>query len=484
MSRRPNRRDFLKQSTVAGFGFWVAGGVSLADSSSPNEKPNIACIGVGGKGAGDSSQAGQYGNIVAICDIDDQRLEKKAGEFSQAKKYYDYRKMFDEMGKSIDAVTVSTPDHSHAAASIMAIRLGKHVYCQKPLTHTVYEARMMRELAKQYKVATQMGNQGSASNGLRRAVELVQDGLIGTVREAHVWTNRPVWPQAPKVTKRPAEAPVPQYVHWDEFIGPAPMRPFAVYDDSVAARRGARGAYHPFNWRGWWDFGTGALGDMACHTCNLPFRAMKLYEAHATSIVAESGELNPETYPAWAIVHYEFPARGSLPAAKLTWYEGHRSGQTVVPPGELLKGSYKSAEGATTVAYKEGKFHFNDKVVTSGSFMIGDKGILFAPDDNGTTSYVLKDGGIQHVSGDPERLPRNGGGDSGMKKEWLAAAKGGPPAFSNFDFAGRLTETILLGNVAVCVGKKLDWDGPNLKAVNCPEADQYLRMEYRKGWTL
>jgi hypothetical protein len=449
MKRLTNRRQFLQQSALAGVGFWVAGGVAVAESKSPNEKINIACIGVGGKGDSDSDQAGHHGNIVAICDIDDNFLEKKAKRFPKAKKYNDFRRMLEEMGKHIDAVTVSTPDHTHAPASMMAIKMGKHVYCQKPLTHDVYEARALREAANHYKVATQMGNQGTASDGLRRGVEIIRAGAIGPVREVHVWTNRPIWPQAPQVTSRPKTTPpVPSHVHWDLFLGPAPERPYSS-------------AYHPFAWRGWWDFGTGALGDMACHTANLPFMALKL--EYPTSIVAESGEINPETYPGWAIVHYEFPARGDMPPVKLTWYEGKRDGQRVLPPPELTKGQ---------------------KMTDSGSLMVGDKGILFSPDDYGSHYVLLPKKEFEGYEGPPKTLPRNGRGDDGMKAEWVAAIKGGPPAMSNFNYAGLLAETVLLGNVALRVGKKIDWDGPNLKAVNCPEADPFIRREYRAGWTL
>src|SRR5262249_13636695 len=245
MKRRTNRRDFLKQTSLAGVGFWVAGGLTLADSKSPNEKVNIACIGVGGKGSSDTDHAGEVGNVVALCDIDDNTLGKKAATFAKAAKFNDFRQMLEKLDKQIDAVTVSTPDHTHAVAAVMARKMGKPVYCQKPLTHTVLEARTMRELAVKHKVATQMGNQGTAEDGLRRAVELVQAGVLGPVREVHVWTNRPVWPQAPKITARPKEEqPVPAYLHWDERLGPAPLRPFHHGTDV----KKKRGTYHDFNW--------------------------------------------------------------------------------------------------------------------------------------------------------------------------------------------------------------------------------------------
>jgi predicted dehydrogenase len=457
MSRRTNRRDFLKQTTLAGFGVWVAGGVAVAKKESPNDRINIACIGVAGKGGSDTDQAGQVGNIVALCDIDDNFLGDKARQFPKAKTYNDFRKMFDDMGKEIDAVTVSTPDHTHAAASIMAMKMGKHVYCQKPLTHTVYEARLMRETARKHKVATQMGNQGTASDGLRRAVEIIRDGVIGPVREVHVWTNRPIWPQAPRVTKRPKSSEPPPHVHWDEWLGPAPYRPYSSekqYNDHPP--------YHDFNWRGWWDFGTGALGDMACHTANMAFMALKL--GYPTSVEAESGEINRETYPAWARITFQFPARGdNMPAVKFVWYEGKQNDKRVLPPAELIKGQ-----------------QFSD----SGSLLVGDKGVLFSPNDYGEEYKLLPEKDFEGYKGPKESLPRNGGGDEGMKREWARAIRGGPPAMSNFDYAGVLTEAILLGNVAMRVGKKIEWDGEKLRVTNVKEANHLINPPYRKGWKL
>ena len=478
MKRQTSRREFLQASAVAGVGFWV-GGSAAGEGKSANGKINIAGIGVGGKGESDILQAANNGNVVAICDIDDNNLGKAYDQLVKKghnpKKYSDFRKMYDEMEKQIDAVTVSTPDHTHAVASLMGMKRGKHVYCQKPLTHDVAEARQMRETATQMKVCTQMGNQGTAGHGLRRAAELIQSGLIGPVTEVHVWTNRPIWPQAPQVTARPKDTPpVPSYVHWDEFLGPAPERPYNK-------------AYHPFAWRGWWDFGTGALGDMACHTANLPFMALKL--GYPTSVIAECGDLNPETYPSWARVHFEFPTRESMPALKFTWYEGHKDGKTVLPAPELVKGMKESDTGFA-IYHKDGTYHFRngkskEKVVSSGSFMIGEKGIVFSPDDYGGEAFILAGGEIKKIEGQPERLPRNGHGDDGMKEEWVRAIKENSPkiALSNFDYAALLTETILLGNVAIrMMGQKLEWDGPHMRFTNNSGANQYLKREYRKGW--
>jgi len=449
MSEQTTRRDFVQQAAIAGIGFWVAGGIQAEEKQS--ERLNIACVGVGGKGSSDADQAGNHGNVVAICDIDDRFLDGKAAKFPKAKKYNDFRKMLEEMDKSIDAVVVSTPDNTHAVASIMAMKMGKHVYCQKPLTHDVFEARRMREVAREYKVCTQMGNQGTASDGLRTSVEIIQAGLLGAIKEVHVWTNRPIWPQAPKVTKRlPGQTP-PKHVHWDLFLGPAPERPY-------------NSGYHPFAWRGWWDFGTGALGDMACHTANMPFMALKLQ--YPTSIYAESGQVNPETYPEWAKVVYEFQTPGAASPIKLTWYEGRKDGKLVLPPEDLLQGQ---------------------KFSGSGCLVVGEKGTLYSADDYGSSRKLLPEKSFTGFTLPPKKLPRNNRGDDGMKMEWVQAIKARDPkiALSNFDYAGMLTETVLLGNVAIrCGGKKLQWDGPGLKITNDSDATAFLRREYRSGWKI
>lgn len=469
MSRRTNRRQFIQQTGLAGLGFWVAGGLTPAFSRSPNEKLNIAGIGVGGKGSSDIDQAGKLGNVVALCDIDDNTLNNKAKKFPQAKKYNDFRKMFDEMGKSIDAVTVSTADHTHAAASMMAIKMGKHVYTQKPLTHTVREARELRLAAKKYKVCTQMGNQGSAENGLREAVEIIQAGAIGPVREVHVWTNRPIWPQGTDAIlrveaarkaafaalhgKSPTDlsfARPPKHVHWDVWLGPVAERPYAPI-------------YHPFSWRGWWDFGTGALGDMACHTANMAFRALKL--GYPNSIESKNGAINSETYPTWATITFQFPARGDMPPVKLVWYEGLKDRKKNLPSKELLHGQNPP---------------------DSGSLLVGDKGTLYSPNDYGAAYVLLPKKNFQGFQKPKPTLPRNGRGDPGMKEEWVRAIMADKPeiAYSNFDFAGLLTETILLGNVAMRAGKKLEWNGEDMKFTNAHDAEKFLHFEYRKGWTL
>jgi predicted dehydrogenase len=459
MNPELNRRSFLGTG-AAGLGyFFTAPAISAARAArKPNETLQFAGIGVGGKGSSDIDNAGNLGEVVALCDCDEGQIEPKAKKWPGAKKFTDFRQMLDEMGKHIDAVTVSTPDHCHAIAAVLAMRMGKHVYVQKPLTHTVFEARVLKETARKHKVCTQMGNQGSAENGVRRAVELIQGGLIGPVHEAHVWTNRPIWPQAPTITARPDKADVwPKALNWDAFIGGAPLRPFV------------KGVYHTFNWRGWWDFGTGAIGDMACHTANMVFRALEL--GHPTIISAENGEINPETYPAWAHIIIEFPARKGLPPVKLHWYEGHKDGKLVLPSDEITR-----------------KFlHDGEKLPSSGSFLVGEKGTLYSPNDYGAqyrvTPKELAEGKNLHT---PEKLPINNKGDQGMKDEWVEAIKAGKPeiAYSNFDYASLLTEAFLLGNVAIRTGKKIEWDGPALKVTNVPEANHLIKTHYRRGWAV
>ncbi len=446
MTRQIHRREFLGTVGAAGVGVWTSASFVPAYGYPLNDKLNIAAVGAGGRAAGDID--GVKGeNIVALCDVDRQRLDKKGEQFSGAKKYQDYRKMIEENAKAIDAVVVGTPDHHHAPAAAMGIRLGKHVYVEKPMTHSVFEARTLRELAIKHKVATQLGNQGTAGGNLRRGVEFVQAGALGPVKEIHLWTNRPVWPQAPHIMERPPSKQPPAHLDWDCWIGPAPHRDF---HDSL----------HPFNWRGWIDFGTGALGDMACHTANLPYMACKLNLAAPTSIEAEAGDLNKETWPSWAKVKYEFPARADMPPLTVYWYEGKKNRRDrVLPPDEIPHG---------------------DKWPGSGSLIVGSKGVMFSWDDYGGNWKLLPEDKFEGYKAPPETLPRS----PGHHAEWIRACKGGPKALSNFDYSGPLTEFVLLGNVAILTGKKLAWDDKNCKVTNCPEAARIIKRDYRSGWTL
>lgn len=453
------RRQFLSRTSAA------VGTVTLAFPFvgrvlGANERINIACIGVGGKGDSDSSDAARCGgNIVAICDVDRNTLAKKANQFPQAKQYTDYRKLLDEMGGSIDAVTVSTPDHNHGVATIRALKMGKHAFVQKPLVQTVAEARMVRQLANEKKLATQMGNQGSAEPGLRRAVEVIQAGVIGKPLELHVWSNRPIWPQG--FDRPPGEDPVPDTLNWDAWIGPAAMRPYK------------KGLYHTFAWRGWFDFGTGALGDMACHTVNMPFRALKL--GYPTVVEYELGSrYYPETFPKTTRIRFEFPEREGLPPLKFWWYDGN--------PNDPLKPLRPPADKVREIIATQGN------LPGSGALVIGEKGKLFSPDDYGAQFYIALKGEEEFKSGNqheacknvPQSIPRS----PGHMEEWFRMMRDGTPAYSNFDIAAYLTEIILLGCVALRVGegRRMEWDGPNMRSPNVPEAARFVRRQNRPGW--
>jgi predicted dehydrogenase len=472
MARRITRRQALA-SGAASLGYFLTGpSFSAARVAGANDKLRVAGIGVGGKGSGDIDQAGGLMEVVALCDADADHLAAKAKKWPQAKTFSDFRKIFDDSSLlgNIDAFTVSTPDHTHALASILAIRAKKHVYTQKPMTHDVYEAHLMRTEAAKYGVCTQLGNQGTAANGLRKAVELVRAGELGPVKEVHVWTNRPIWPQAPGTKERPKEAPVPAYLDWEAWLGPAAFRPYSHGSQDPKRKRGP---YHDFNWRGWLDFGTGAIGDMACHTANMAFMALKL--AHPMRVSGEAGDINQETHPGWAHVTLEFPARGDLPAVTLHWYEGRKDGKKVLPPQELVE----KAIALDTNAKRKGR------LVDSGSILVGEKGIAYSPDDYGSEVFFAT-GKTTNGGSKLETLPVNNGGDGGQKKEWVEAIKAGKPelALANFGYGGLLTEAFLLGNVAIRVGRPFAWDGAACKATDCTEAAKFIRREYRKGWDL
>jgi len=465
------RRQALGTS-AAGLGyFFTAPSFAAARIAGANGRLSVVGIGVGGKGSSDIDNASSLMDVIAICDIDEGNLGNKAKKWAQAKKFFDFRKLFDdsEIVRNMDAATISTPDHTHALAAAMAIRNKKHVYVQKPLTHSVFEAHYLKKLAKQNGVCTQMGNQGTAASGLRRAVELVQEGVIGPVKEVHVWTNRPIWPQAPQVIQRLPEAPVPEGVHWDEFIGPAPFRPFAASAMGDGPKRKLKSAYHPFAWRGYWDFGTGAIGDMACHTANMAFMALKL--GSPSSVSAEAGDVNPETCPSFAHVVLNFPAREGLPPVTLHWYEGKKNGEKLTPPQALLEKVLKPGE----------------KLANSGSLMVGEKGLLFSPSDYGSEIRITPAGIVEGKNlTKPEKLAINNKGDQGQKDEWVEAIKANKPelALSNFDYASMLTAAFLLGNVAIRTGKPFEFDGETVTAKNSPEANALIKTEYRKGWDM
>ena len=464
-----SRRDLLRASALTA-GTMAFPHIVGAQVQGANEKVRVAAVGVGGKGSSDTDQAAAAGGeIVALCDVDEKTLSEKAKKYPNAKLYRDWRKMMSEMEKSIDAVTISTPDHMHGVVASTAMRMGKHVYCQKPLTQTVYESRALRKLAADKKVATQMGNQGSAGPGLRRAVEVIQAGLIGNVTELHVWSNRPVWPQGYDRPK--GSDPVPPNLDWDLWLGPAQDRPYK------------NGIYHTFAWRGWYDFGTGALGDMACHTVNMPFRALKM--GYPTVVENEiSSRMYDETFPKTSRIRFEFPERDGMVPLKFWWYDGNPSGDKnsinnpLRPPSDLTKEIVE----------------MRGKLPPSGALLIGDKGKIFSPDDYGSQFYVmLKEdkkyrGGADHEAAKaiPQTIARapGKGDDLSMKVEWMNMMKDGTQAYSNFDVAAYLTEIILLGCIAMRVGEgtRMEWDGPNMKSPNVSEAAKFVKRENRKGW--
>ena len=444
MSLVTNRRNFLQASAAAGLGYWVAGGVQAAESTSPNEQIQVGSVGVGGKGDSDVQNASEFGQIYALCDVDSQVLEGQSKKHKVENLFADFREMLDQMGDRIDAVTVSTPDHCHAVVAAKAMKLGKHVYCQKPMTHSIWEARQLGEIARKKGVATQMGNQYTAHNPMRKAAYQVREGQIGNVKEVHIWTDRPIWPQGER--RQPIKA-VPETLAWDLWLGPAQWRPYAD-------------RYHPFAWRGWWDFGTGALGDMACHTCNLPFMALNMRDP--ISVEAECPEHDGDSYPPRSKIKFEFPELNGRPAFTMYWYDGGN-----LPPAELFK---------TVTLETERDGQKMPPPAQSGVLMIGDKASMYAAGD-----YAQE--GIEIV-GDVEELRVDYPRSPGHEKEWFDAIRDPKkPAMSNFpDYAGPLTETILLGNLAVWKRGRVDWDPVNLKPLNDPSLERIVRNEYRDGY--
>ena len=468
MSDTQQRRDFLKATAAAGVGYWLAPRSSQARTRMAVERVNHASIGAGGMGGADTEGMAEAGaNIVALCDVDQRSAAETRELFPKARYFRDFREMLDVMGDRIDSVTVSTPDHTHFVASMTALQLGKHVRTQKPLTHDVWEARMLKEeAARRPDQVTAMGNQGTTHDGFREAVEVIQSGAIGTPREVHVWTNRPDWPQGTKavlnhtgvaaaLTGKGTAAKVPPELDWDLWLGTAPWR---AYDP----------VYLPADWRAWWDFGTGALGDMACHTANMAFMACDLWDdISPTRVSAEMSELNPHTYPTWSVLTYDFPARrgyaGELPALKWVWYDGGDD-----KPGWVVPHLRKLAEGRPIPA--------------SGSIIIGDEGKLFSANDYGSSYVLLPEEKFADYRPPSPRLKRIGGDTYG---EFIHAIQHGAPdeVMSNFGYAGPLTETVVLGCVTMrAKDRTIQWDGPNMRITNDESANAYLKREYRGDW--
>jgi predicted dehydrogenase len=451
-AKEHSRRTFL--STAAGGALaTVFSRPELGEASraAPNERINLAGIGVGGMGGGDLATLARLGvNVVALCDVDDVRAAGSYKAFPKARRYKDFRVMLDKEAKHIDAVSVGTPDHIHAVATMAAIRAGKHVYCQKPLTRTLHECREVTRAARAAGVATQMGNQGHATEGARLTNEWIRAGIIGTVREVHVWSDRAgrLWKQG--IGRPKGTTPTPATLAWDLWLGPSPERPYNP-------------AYAPVNWRGWWDFGTAALGDMGCHIIDHPVWALELgapseVEARTTldGSVLDGNKRNVETFPIASIIYYNFPARGKRPAVRMTWYDGG-----LMPPTPVSMPS-------------------NQHLPDNGVLYVGSKGMMYHSSHGGMPQLLP---GELHEAA--RKVPRTMKRSPGHYEEWVAACKGGPRPQSHFDYAGPLTEIVLLGVLALrSPGRRLKWDSEKLRVTNAPALNPFVRTEYRKGWSL
>jgi predicted dehydrogenase len=434
--RKITRRDFLSGvAATAAFTIVPRHVLGGPGRISPSEKLNIACIGIGGQGASDIRSVSSE-NIIALCDVDwGAHTAETFERFPGAKKYKDFRKMLDSEDKNIDAVTVATPDNIHAVAAMAAIKRGKHVYCEKPLCHDIYEVRQLTEAAREHNVMTQMGTQLHAEQCVRLVAEMIKSGLIGKVRRVDIWSGKN-WGGG----YRPTEAePVPEKLDWDLWLGPAPWRPY-------------NHIYLPGNWRKWWDFGTGTLGDMGCHIIDPVFWALDL--GYPTSVEANPNKFTKEGYPTATTVHWEFPTRGDLPPVTVTWNDGDRRPDR---PAELEQGR---------------------RLPDQGGLYYGEKGTILAP--HGGTPMLIPYSKMREAKMPEPFLGRG----VNHYQDWIKGCKGGPKPMANFDYAGPLSETILLGNVAALAGEKLLWDGPNLKVTNLPEVNEHLKRKYREGWRL
>jgi predicted dehydrogenase len=439
MSHRFSRRQFLSASAASASALALGAFANPApaqESKSPSERLRIAAVGTTGRAAGNLSDLSSQ-DIVALADVDANLLDKGAAKFPSARKYRDYRVMLEKEAGNIDAVLVATPDHSHAPAAAMAMRLGKHCYCEKPLTHTVFEARTLANLAKEKKLVTQMGTQIHAGDNYRRVVELIQAGAIGPVEEVYVWVTAQY-----TGARFTTGTPVPDGLDWDLWLGPAPERP---YSDGV----------HPFTWRKFWDYGAGALGDFGCHYMDLVHWALDL---RAPAVVEASGpEYDPVSCPAWCLVNYEYPARDKLPAVKLHWSDSGKQPE--------IAGKIKVGDKSVGEAFK------------SAQLFIGREGMLISDYNR---HVLLPEDKFADFKRPAQSIPNS----MGHHREWVEAIKSGGKTTCNFDYSGALTEAVLLGTVAYRSGRRIEWDAANLTVKNAPDAQQFVHKEYRKGWTL
>jgi hypothetical protein len=459
MSSRTDRRAFLQKTAQGGLGLLILKNSQSVSTAQANEKLNIALIGVGGRGTWFVDTIPKMENVVALCDVNEQRAADSFRKLPGTPTFYDYREMLSEMADQIDAIIVATPDHSHAGPSIMAMRMGKHVFCEKPLTHNVREARLMRETARECQVASQMGNQGTASHGFRRALELIQQGVLGEIRDVYVWKDS----GGPGRRARPQDTPpVPEYLKWDLWLGPALDRPY--HETWVKG------------WHGWREFGTGQLGNWATHTANLAFKALKVdslwYAGPDTqpriTVEAEVSEIERDSFPKWEKIRFHIPARGDLPPFTLHYYNGSSASGMRAEIEELL--------GRPLDWGDHGAKKWVDHAAT---LIIGSEGKLWANGHN-TEFTLMPEEKFEGMGGPPQTLPRS----PGHEREWLNACRGGEPAWSNFDYATPLAEFLHLGNVATQFDHAIEFDCLACEIVNDPSAGAALTREYRQGWEL
>lgn len=442
-----NRRKFIQTTSLAALAYAALPKIAWSWDDIPSRtgkvitgrKLNIACVGVGGQGRRDLVDLVSE-NIVALCDVDTERAKESFDKFPDVKKYSDFRVMLMEMDEKIDAVCISTPDHMHFTVAMMAIKMGKHVFVQKPLTHTIAEARELAEAARKHKVMTQMGIQGHSLDGIRRMREWYKARAIGEINEIHMWTNRPIWPQGDRAL--PPKEPVPAHLNWNLWQGIAQER---HYHKDCA----------PFRWRGWTEYGCGALGDIGCHSMDCPFDVLEL--GNPTSVEAVSGPQSEWSFPEWSIVTYQFPATVKRGPIKLVWYDGDKRPDR---PADL--------EASRNLPSGDG-----------GQLWYGTKGTIMISDIYSKTARLIPQSAWVDFA--KNRMPPETEKPSiGHKREWIEACKGGEPAGANFDYAGPLTEMVLLGNLAVRFGRKIEWDPVNMVCTNVPEANALVRKEYRK----
>jgi len=494
------RRHFFFGSLFAGAvpaaGFGSIPSLHTLGYKSPNEKLNIASIGAGGKASSDITGC-SLENIVALCDVDDKRAEQKFKQYEKVPKYKDFRRMLDEQGNNIDAVIVSIPDFMHATAATWCMERGKHVYVQKPLTRTIWEARQLMEAANKYKVATQMGNQGYSNEGTRQAAEMIWAGEIGNVTEVHAWTDRPIWPQG--LNTIPPSEPVPDTLDWDLWLGIAEKRPYTSGGPDYKSPLGGH-FYQPGNWRGFYDFGCGALGDMACHILGAPNLALRLGAPLSVECIKKEGS-SSFMFPEKSVIRYDFPARGDMPPVKLFWYDGLKETPKIpgVPEGELLgdlpfrRRTQGQVQPRPKTGYIGHVFNWEayEKTRTDtegtelitpepdGSLFVGDKGMI-TTGTYGEQTRLIPVEKMRDYEFPPEYLTRS----PGHYRDWIRACKGGDPSCSNFNVASPFVEWMLLGVIALRVEGKLEWDAAKMKFTNNAEANKYLKPTFRKGWSL